>query len=90
MFEFDPAKSEANLTKHGIDFEAAQALWQEAVFAEGPTNSSGEERWMRVAMAAEKLWAAIFTVRDGRIRLISVRRARANEAKQYDSKVDQR
>ena len=81
MFEFDPEKSEANLTKHGIDFEAAQALWQEAVFAEGPTNSSGEERWMR---------AAIFTVRDGRIRLISVRRARANEAKQYDSKVDQR
>jgi len=26
-FEFDPEKSAANLAKHGIDFEAAQALW---------------------------------------------------------------
>jgi uncharacterized DUF497 family protein len=25
-FEFDPAKSAANLTKHGIDFIGAQAL----------------------------------------------------------------
>ncbi|MEC9464013.1 MAG: BrnT family toxin, partial [Pseudomonadota bacterium] len=26
-FEFDPAKSEANKAKHGIDFVAAQELW---------------------------------------------------------------
>lgn len=28
-FEFDVNKSQANLTKHGIDFEAAQALWKD-------------------------------------------------------------
>ena len=27
MFEYDPDKSAANLAKHGIDFEAVQALW---------------------------------------------------------------
>ena len=27
MFEFDPGKRAVNLVKHGIDFEAAQALW---------------------------------------------------------------
>ena len=27
-FEFDPAKSEANLLKHGIDFTEAQTLWR--------------------------------------------------------------
>ena len=27
-FEFDPAKSDANLRKHGIDFLVAQALWR--------------------------------------------------------------
>ena len=27
-FEFDPAKSEANLLKHGMDFTEAQALWR--------------------------------------------------------------
>ncbi len=26
-FEFDPANSEANEAKHGIDFVAAQELW---------------------------------------------------------------
>ena len=29
MFEFDPAKSAANAGKHGIDFVAAQALWND-------------------------------------------------------------
>jgi uncharacterized DUF497 family protein len=28
-FEFDSAKSMANLQKHGIDFVAAQALWSD-------------------------------------------------------------
>ena len=28
-FEFDPAKSAANLKKHGIDFLGAQALWSD-------------------------------------------------------------
>lgn len=28
-FDFDPAKSAANLKKHGIDFVDAQALWND-------------------------------------------------------------
>jgi uncharacterized DUF497 family protein len=28
-FEFDAAKSKANLAKHGIDFEMAQDLWRD-------------------------------------------------------------
>jgi uncharacterized DUF497 family protein len=27
MFTFDPAKSESNLMKHGVDFTEAQKLW---------------------------------------------------------------
>jgi len=27
-FEYDTAKSAANLSKHGIDFDRAQALWE--------------------------------------------------------------
>ena len=83
MFEYDPEKSAANLAKHGIDFETAQALWLEARFAQGPAQWPGEERWMRVAGMDGKFWSAIFTVRDGRIRLISVRRSRPNEELRY-------
>ncbi len=28
-FEYDPQKSEQNQIKHGVDFEAAQALWSD-------------------------------------------------------------
>ncbi|MGE3692923.1 MAG: BrnT family toxin [Novosphingobium sp.] len=89
MFEFDPEKSAANLAKHGIDFETAQKLWDAERFAEGPTVSPDEERWMRVAMLEEKLWSAIFTYRDDRIRLISVRRSRPKEVLQYERQDDQ-
>ena len=83
MFEFDSGKSAANLTKHGSDFEAAQELWLEERFAEGPVQWPDEERWMRVAMRDGRLWSAIFTVRESRIRLISVRRSRPKEELQY-------
>ncbi len=83
MFEFDPEKSAANLAKHGIDFETAQALWLENRFVEGPANWPGEERWMRIASLDGKLWSAIFAVRGGNIRLISVRRSRPKEELQY-------
>ena len=49
-FEFDPEKSAANLAKHGIDFEDAQALWLDERRATGPTVSTNEERWMVVGM----------------------------------------
>lgn len=86
MFEYDPEKSAANLAKHGIDFADAQKLWHEDRFVEGPAQWPGEERWMRVARLDGKLWSAIFTVREGRVRLISVRRARLKEEMQYGRK----
>jgi uncharacterized DUF497 family protein len=43
-FAFDPAKSAANLRKHGIDFLAAQALWRDPSllgFQPGPAMRRG-------------------------------------------------
>ncbi|HEX6375532.1 MAG TPA: BrnT family toxin [Allosphingosinicella sp.] len=89
-FEFDPEKSAANLAKHGIDFEAAQALWRDERRATGPTGSPDEERWMVVGMIAGKLWSAVVTYRDDAIRIISVRRARPKEERAYHAQDDQR
>ena len=82
-FEFDPAKSKANLAKHGIDFEAAQALWLDDRRVGGPTRSPDEERWMVVGMIDGKLWSAVVTYRNEAIRIISVRRSRPKEAAAY-------
>ena len=82
-FEFDPIKGAANDEKHGIDFEAAQALW--AVFGiTGRLPFAGEERWLRIGRLGTRHWSAVFTLRDGRIRLISVRRARKDEVLSHD------
>jgi uncharacterized DUF497 family protein len=88
MFEFDPDKSAANLAKHGIDFETAQALWSDSRKVFGPTLSPSEERWMLVAKLDEKVWSAIYTWRGETIRLISVRRSREDEAWQYEHQDD--
>jgi hypothetical protein len=83
-FEFDPKKSAANAAKHGIDFVAAQELWEDVNRLELPVFSAVEPRWMLLAQREGTVWAAVFTRRGDNIRLISVRRARENEKEDYE------
>ncbi len=87
-FEYDVAKSQANLEKHGIDFETAKLLWSDARKAIGTTASFDEPRWMLVGVLDGKLWSAIFTQRRDCIRLISVRRSRPKEAANHGREDD--
>jgi uncharacterized DUF497 family protein len=86
VFEFDPAKSAANRLKHGIDFPTAQALWQDARALRIPVRRSllTEPRWLVIGRIVGRLWTAVMTERDDRIRIISVRRARPEEAEAYE------
>ncbi|MDX2144205.1 MAG: BrnT family toxin [Rhodospirillaceae bacterium] len=83
-FEFDAAKSAANLRKHGIDFEAAKELWDDLGLIEFPANSAFEPRFSVVGRIGSKHWSAIVTYRNARVRIISVRRARNEEIKRYE------
>ena len=72
--------------KHGIDFEEAQALWNDPCAIEIVLNYPNEERHARIAKLSEggaEVWTAIFTLRSEGIRLISVRRARTREKEHY-------
>lgn len=82
-FEFDPAKSAANLEKHGIDFISAQALWSDPDRLEVPARSLDEPRTQVIGRIDDVVWSAFVTVRDDRIRIISVRRARDEEKTAY-------
>jgi uncharacterized DUF497 family protein len=84
-FEFDPKKSAANSRKHGIDFLEAQALWADPDRVEIPARTSDEPRSLVVGKIQEKYWSAVITPREDRIRIISVRRARAEEVEIYES-----
>jgi uncharacterized DUF497 family protein len=83
-FEFDPAKSDANLHKHGIDFLAAQALWRDPALLEIPARTSGESRFLVIARLRDRHWSAVITYRQQTIRLISVRRSRTEEVQLYE------
>ena len=84
-FEFDEAKSQANLEKHGIDFRAAQKLWRDPYLLEIRAKSEDEPRFLLIGKIAEKHWSAVVTYREARIRLISVRRSRKKEVELYES-----
>ena len=84
-FEFDKRKSESNKIKHGIDFIEAQALWEDPDRLEIPANVSIEKRYILIGKIKDKHWSAIFTYRSGKTRIISVRRARKQEVKAYES-----
>lgn len=89
-FEFDATKSKKNFDKHGIDFIEAQSLWEDEDRLEIPARTEDEPRSVLIAMLGQKLWSAFFTYRNGRIRLISVRRARQEERALYDESEEAR
>ena len=85
IFEFDPLKSAANLAKHGIDFEEAQALWDDEALTVTAAKTEEEPRWLAVGRIGRRHWTAVYTLRDGAVRIISVRRARGDEIDAYQS-----
>jgi uncharacterized DUF497 family protein len=84
-FEFDPQKSESNKKKHGIDFNEAQALWDDPGVIEIPVRTSDESRFLVIGKILGKHWSGVFTYRKGMIRIISVRRSRKEEVDIYES-----
>ena len=83
-FEYDPVKSAANKAKHGIDFEEAQALWDDPWLIEAPARTEDEPRLLAVGLIRGRHWAAVWTPRGEGRRIISVRRARKEEVARYE------
>lgn len=84
-FEFDEAKSQANLAKHGIHFVDAQLLWLDPALLEIPARTEDEPRYLVIGLINGKHWSAVITYRGAAIRLISVRRSRTEEVALYES-----
>ena len=83
-FEFDPAKSASNLEKHGIDFAAVQALWDDAMRVEIPARTIDEPRWLVIGQIAGRHWSVVVTYREQRVRIIFARRSRREETALYE------
>ena len=83
-FEFDPAKSAANLEKHGIDLAEAQSLWQDVIRVEIPARTTDETRWLVIGRIEGTHRSVVVTYREQRVRIISARRSRKEEVALYE------
>ena len=85
-FEFDENKSIKNKEKHNIDFQEAQLLWSNKNALIIPAKSVNDEiRYAIISKLDDKCYVAIFTIRNNNYRIISVRRCRKNEEKDYET-----
>jgi uncharacterized DUF497 family protein len=84
-FEYDLNKSSSNKSKHGIDFDEAQKLWDDPDLIEIPVRTIYEPRFLVIARISGKCWSGVITYRDNKIRIISVRRSRKEEVDIYES-----
>ncbi|WP_323763858.1 BrnT family toxin [Marinovum sp.] len=82
MFEWDEAKRQATLEKHGIDFVDAVEIFSTTHLVVG-ARSEIESRKLAVGELDQETISVIFTIRDDAIRIITARRARRNEREQY-------
>ena len=84
-FGWDAGKAAANLRKHRVSFEDAARVFLDPNRIESyDVRDVGEDRWKTVGMVDPALLVVVYTVRGKDvIRLISARKADANERTQY-------
>lgn len=84
-FEWDIEKSVYNALKHGVTFEEATQIWEDKYidFPDHAYSKDGEARNTTFGWIDFKLYVAIWTKRNDKIRIISVRRMRNNEEETF-------
>jgi uncharacterized protein len=81
-FEWNDQKRELNLAKHGIDFDEAIEVFDGPIILHR-SDRNNEERWTALGYSGNRLIVVVFARRVDVIRIISARRARKNEEREY-------
>jgi uncharacterized DUF497 family protein len=90
-FEWDPAKAQENLNKHGVAFDEAATVFADskALSIFDPDHSESEDRWVTMGLSEKgRLLIVIHTFREESeeavtIRIISNRKATRRETDTY-------
>lgn len=83
-FEWDEAKSERNRIERGLPFRVAARLFAGSVVErEDARQDYGEVRISAIGEVGGEILACVYTTRDGRHRIISLRRANRKERHDY-------
>jgi uncharacterized DUF497 family protein len=89
QFEYDPEKSRSNEERHGVNFVEAQELWKVAHVVIAAKVVAEEVRKVILGEIGGKIYAAVFTMRDQNIRLISCHRADERWERVYEQDIEE-
>ena len=80
LYAWDERKRVSNLRKHGVDFAIVQNFdFETALVLRDNRKNYGEERYRAYGTINGRLHALVFTRREGRIRVISLRKSNTRE-----------
>jgi hypothetical protein len=85
-YEWDPIKAQVNRRKHGVSFEEAASVFQDATALtfDDPDHSDEESREMTIGLSTKgRVLFLSHCERGDGIRIISARKATPKERKQY-------
>lgn len=83
-FEWDAEKDAVNRAKHGLSLgEAVRLDWARGKDVIDLRADYGEDRITRYSLLDARLFACVYTIRNGRLRIISLRKANKREIRDY-------
>ncbi len=85
QFEWDDAKAAQNYADHGVTFDAAKAIFDDALAVErlDDRDDYGEDRYIIIGAVDGRVLFVAYTLRNGTIRIISARGAEPHERRRY-------
>ena len=86
-FEWDEKKAAVNLADHGISFDEAKTVFDDALYVDfyDPDHSGDEHRYVIVGESRQnRLLIVSYTERGESVRLISAREVTLSERKAYE------
>lgn len=84
----DPEKERQNLAARGLSLDLAEQLdWATALIWEDRRQDYGERRYCVLGFIEDRLHSVVFTPRNGKPRVISLRKANKREVNRYEKAV---
>jgi uncharacterized protein len=90
-FEWEPAKADGNLRKHGVSFEEAVTVFADPLSLNmpDPLHSAEEARFLVLGMSLnQRLLVVAYAERGPRTRIITARKATRRERNDYQETQD--
>lgn len=86
-FDWSDVKARGNLKKHGVTFEVARLVFDDPSSLDeiDDRENYGEDRFVITGRANGRMLTVTYTEREGRIRIISARKATRREQDDYFS-----